>query len=219
MTIRHHPSDETLMRRAQGTLSPGVDIVVAAHIEGCQQCRKRVAEFEAVGGELIASATPTAVSGDLLARTLAILDRDASDRAAIKRKILASPRRPDGIILPRALDTCDATPWRWIAPGIHLSRVVVPNAPEANVILLKVAADKVMPEHGHTGTEYTQVLTGTLIDGDITMRPGDLMEADHETEHQPHAGPGEVCVSLAAIEGRLNMDSFLGRMVLSMVGL
>jgi putative transcriptional regulator len=219
MTIRHHPSDETLLRLSAGTLSAGVNLVIASHIEGCTHCRGRVAAFEAAGGQLICDLVPTSLSDDLFARTLQRIDADQDRRAAIKKAILASPRRPDGIVLPRALDTCDASPWRWIAPGIHLSRVMVPNAPDANVILLKVAPNKVMPEHGHAGTEYTQVLTGTLIDGSVTLRPGDLMEADNDIEHQPVAGPDCVCISLAAVEGKLSIDNFIGRMVLSMVGL
>lgn len=220
MTIQFHPSDETLARYAAGTLPAGVAVVIASHVEGCACCQKAVRAFEAVAGSLLDREVDTGLSDDLLARTLTALDREPPrDRTALRKAILASPRRPDGIILPRALDRCDATPWRWIAPGIHLSRVSVPDAPDANVILLKVAPNKIMPEHGHSGTEYTQVLTGTLIDGDIHMQPGDLIEAGHEIEHQPVAGPESVCISLAAVEGKLQVDSFIGRMVLSMVGL
>ena len=48
--INHHPSDETLLRQASGTLEAGPRIVVAVHIGGCRACAERIAQFEAAGG-------------------------------------------------------------------------------------------------------------------------------------------------------------------------
>jgi putative transcriptional regulator len=110
-------------------------------------------------------------------------------------------------------------PWRWLGPGIRLSRLTVPREPDANIILLRVGANRPLPEHGHTGTEFTQILQGSLIDGAIRMIPGDIMEADAEVEHQPVAGPEGECISLAAVEGKLRIDGLIGRAMLSMIGL
>jgi len=219
MTIHHHPSDDTLLRHAAGSVPAATRRIVAAHVEGCRCCAETIGRFEAIGGVLLDEMAATPLSSDCLARTWALIEADERMVAARQTAILRSPRRPDGIVLPRALDDCDVGPWRWLGPGIHLSRIRVPGAPEANLVLLKVAPNRPLPEHGHTGTEFTQVLSGSLIDGALRLLPGDLMEADQDLQHQPVAGPEGECISLAAIEGKLRIGGIIGRTVLSLVGL
>jgi putative transcriptional regulator len=219
MTIRHHPSDETLTSYAAGTMSAATRIVVASHIEGCRRCAAEVGRFEAIGGALLDTAPETELSEDCFPHLMARIDRLGTVERAPKKAIFALPKHADGIVLPRALHGCDVGPWRWIGPGIHMSRVRVPDAPKSNLILLKVGANRPLPEHGHTGTEYTQVLTGSLVDGSLKLMPGDIMEADHDLQHQPVAGPEGDCISLAAVEGKLRIPGLIGRTVLSLVGL
>jgi putative transcriptional regulator len=219
MTVNHHPSDETLARFAARTLSAGTHLVLASHIEGCRRCVETVDRFEAVGGALLDGMAETPLSQDSFARTLQMIERDEMAKGAVKKAILASPKRPDGIVLPRALDACEVGPWLWLGPGIRLSRVKVPHAPEATLIMLRVASGRPMPEHGHAGTEYTQLLKGSLIDGAVRMMPGDLMEADENLQHQPIAGPGEDCICLAAVDGKLRASGIIGRAFLSVLGL
>ena len=39
VTPRHHPSEATLAQYVAGTLRPGFDVVVAAHLSTCAHCR------------------------------------------------------------------------------------------------------------------------------------------------------------------------------------
>jgi putative transcriptional regulator len=95
----------------------------------------------------------------------------------------------------------------------------VPHAPEANVILLKVKANKRMPAHGHTDLEVTQVLKGSFSDGDSRYEVGDFVEGDDETDHSPVIGSDGECISLAAIEGHVRFKGFLGRLLAPIVGI
>ena len=47
MTLERHPSDESLLRYAAGSLGAGPSLVVAAHLELCAACRAQVTKFEA----------------------------------------------------------------------------------------------------------------------------------------------------------------------------
>ena len=219
MTINHHPSDETLLGYAAGALPAGTRLVISVHVQGCSRCARDVGRFEAIGGQVLTEAPGTELSQDLLGRTLASLDRDDRSSGARGKAVFEAARRSDGIILPRALSAYETTPWRWISPGIHLSRVKVQEDPDANVILLRVGANRLLPEHGHTGTEFTQVLTGSLIDGSKRLMPGDIMEASADLEHQPVAGHEGECICLAVVEGKLRIGGLIGRTVLSLVGL
>ena len=72
MIIQHHPNDDTLLRHAAGKLNAGLALVTEAHLHDCAHCRDRVATFEAVGGTLLDSLPPAAMTltafTDVLAR-------------------------------------------------------------------------------------------------------------------------------------------------------
>jgi putative transcriptional regulator len=93
----------------------------------------------------------------------------------------------------------------------------LPHAPEASLYLLQIAPGKSLARHTHTGTELTQVLCGAFDDGRATFGPGDFDAADGEVHHQPVVAPGEVCVCLASVDGRLAFDGrivgWIGRMI------
>ena len=216
MTIVHHATDETLMRHAAGTLAAAPAIVVAAHLEKCPVCRARLAGFEALGGALLDEAEPTAMSPSALDDMLARINADKATPVA------ADPLPPaliDGIRLPDSLRGCDVGRWRWVAPGIHMSRVGVPHDKGANLILLKVGAGKSLPDHGHVGTEFTYIVSGSFSDALGRFGPGDIAEVDADVEHQPVVGPDSECICLAGMEGRMRFNSFIGRMLQPLFGI
>jgi len=218
MTIRHHPSDETLARHAAGRLEAGPSLVVETHLAGCPACHARVAEFAALGGAILAELPPTPMAPDALARTLAMIDPPRAARAASRARPAPSPP-PGGMPLPAPLHACEIGRWRWLAPGIRWSRVRLPQDAGANVVLLRVGPDRKLPEHGHTGTEFVQVLVGSFTDGSEHFLPGDLAEADAEIEHQPRVGLDGECICLIAMQGRMRLRGLIGRMLQPFIGI
>ncbi|TXI12497.1 MAG: anti-sigma factor [Rhizobium sp.] len=215
MTANHHPSDLTLMRFAAGTLPAGPTLVVATHLSGCPFCKRRVATFEAVAGEVLAGMKPEALSAQALERTL---DRLGSSVPATTTPPPSS-MVIDGLVLPRSLSDCKIGPWHTVGAGVKFSRVTVPHAPTANVILLRVKANKRMPAHGHSDLEVTQVLKGSFADGGNHYRPGDFVEGDDETDHSPVIDSEGECISLAAIEGHVRFRGFIGRLLQPFIGI
>jgi putative transcriptional regulator len=198
----HHPYDDTLARSAAGRLGAGPGLVVAAHLSGCAECRARVRLFEAVGGALIEEAPVRPVRPDLFAETLKRLDAPYVEppRAAF------------------SLDGLEMSPWRRVTRSFQFRRVTLPHAPEANVIMLKVAPGQKMPHHTHSGTEYTQILQGSFHDDFGRYVAGDCVEADEEVEHQPIVDSDVDCICLAAVDGRLKLSGWLGRLAQPFVG-
>lgn len=213
MTFRHHPGDETLLRYAAGTLAPGARVVVAVHVDSCRDCQARVGRFEAIGGMLLDDVEPASLAEDSFARTMARIEAGG---AAAEPIVL--PRAAIGIELPAALDGCGVGPWRWIGPGVRWSRISVPGDASTTVMLLKVAAGRRLPEHTHSGHEFTQVLVGSFSDARGRYGPGDFDEADDEIEHQPIVDPDGECVCLAAVEGRMVLRGLIGRIVQPFMG-
>lgn len=217
MTISHHPSDETLLRLAAGTLSAGPALVVSVHLEGCPACRDRLARFEAVGGAILNEMPPAPLAPDLFARTLKRLEADRLSHSNQKESIKRKPPAL-GIELPLAMRGCEVGPWRWLGPGFRWSKVKIPGSPDAKVMLLKGRAGLRLPAHGHVGTEFTQILTGSLSDARGQYFPGDLDEADDGIDHTPVVGEESECVCLAALEGDTRLHGILGRLLRPVVG-
>jgi putative transcriptional regulator len=218
MDIRHHPEDDLLLALSAGSLETGTRLVLCSHLELCAHCRERLQTLNALGGVLLDELEPAPLADDALARTLARID---ALEAAPRRPIVVSapPPLPQGASWPRTLAHCSATPWRWMGPGMRWSRVSVPDAPEANVFLLRVAAGKYLPQHTHRGLELTQILYGRFHDGRALFGPGDFDAADGEIHHQPAVQDGSECICLASLDGRLRFDSVIARLFGSLVGM
>ncbi len=215
--IRHHPTDDVLLSYAGGSLAAGMRAVVAVHLELCPECRERVAPLRAVGGALLDDEPPAAMRDDALASVLARID--APPAPAARRKANPPPPLPAGAIWPRALRDASATRWRWLGPGMRWSRVTLPDAPEANVFLLRIGAGKYLPSHTHTGTELTQIIYGRFHDGRALFGPGDFDLADGEVHHQPVVQDGSECICVAAVDGKLAFDGLVARWLGGMVGM
>ncbi|NIM41456.1 MAG: transcriptional regulator [Hydrogenophaga sp.] len=218
MDIQHHPDDGLLLSLATGQLAAGMRRVLHSHLELCPACRERAAALDALGGLLLDDAAPAELHEDALSRTLARIDAQA---AAPARPIATSapPPMPAGARWPRALAHCEATPWRWIGPGMRWSRVSLPEDPEANVFLLRIAAGKYLPRHTHKGTEFTQVLHGRFHDGRALFGPGDFDAADGEILHQPVVQDGSECICLASLDAPLRFEGAIARFFGSLVGM
>lgn len=217
MTITHHAKDKTLMRFAAGTLAAGPAIVVEAHLASCLVCRTRVGEYEALGGALLETAESTPLSATALNDVLAMLDEEEGVSPVAIAPLV--PVEIEGVPLPEALRGCDIGHWRWIGPGMKMSRVGVPQDPDANLILLKVAPGRALPDHGHVGTELTYIVSGSFSDRFGTFRPGDLAEMDEDAEHQPVVDKDGYCICLAAMEGKMRFKNVIGRMLQPLFGI
>jgi putative transcriptional regulator len=204
MSIQHHPADDTLLRFASGTLNAGLTFVTSAHMHVCAQCRERVAAFEAVGGALLDEQSPAALAPTAFADVLARLDFQPAVPAP------RAPRKNLPADMPPMLEGCDIGRWLWFGRGIRYSAVRLPWAPEANVMLLRVAANRAVVTHTHAAHELTLILRGGYSDGTGQYAPGDMAEGDDTLLHRPWADE-EGCLCLAALEGKMRLDGWLGR--------
>jgi putative transcriptional regulator len=218
--IHHHPDDDLLLALAAGRLDSGPALLVSVHLESCPDCRARLHTLQAIGGAMLESAEPQLLLPESLARTLERID--APSRAQSRKPAATSwpaPALPDGAPWPRALAGSEISPWRWMAPGMHFSRVRLPHDPQASLYLLQIAPGKSLARHTHTQLELTQVLCGAFDDGRSTFAAGDFDEADPQVHHQPVVSPGGVCVCLAYVAGRLKFDGAITAMIGRLIGM
>jgi putative transcriptional regulator len=205
---RHRPSEDTLAAFAAGRLDEGFSLVVAAHLERDEVSRRRLRELETVQGALLREVEPEPMAApvsSLLARLdgEAPLARDLPDAEAGLPRVLA----------PYALGR-----WTPIGWGIRLRRVAVPGA-EARVFLLKAAPGIVLPEHSHSGQEWTTILSGAYDHGYGRYVAGDFDEADDAHEHLPRIDPVMGCSCVVALKGDVVFKGWMGRLLQPLVRL
>lgn len=212
MTIEHHPDPATLMAYSAGTLGEALSAVVACHLDLCGECREATRRLDAFGGTLIAELAGAELAGPLPAAMPRQFPRSAEPQ----------PHIIDG--LPRTLRTLIGGPiasvkWRAIAPGIQHVRVPLSPGAKGDLLLLKVAPGKGLPDHGHAGAELTLVVSGSYHDKMGRFGPGDLADLDDTVEHEPIVDTGEECICIVAMEQRMRHKGIIPRLLQPFLGI
>ena len=206
--ITHHPNDFTLTEFAAGTLDEGRGLVAAEHLARCEQCRKFVSGMEHIGGRMLEQAEPAALAADARDKALARIDQPEriSASAVVQKNVMPLSQYPAG-------------PWRWIAPGLRLRKIDMPAGTPTRVFMLKAAPGIKLPQHSHTGTEMTCVLSGAFIHEGGRFAAGDCDDADQDVEHSPVVDVGEECICLVAMQGTIKLRGMVGRLLQPLIRL
>jgi putative transcriptional regulator len=211
MMPRHHPSEATILAYSAGALGEGLSLVVASHLGYCPECRSQVAQGEVIGGALLADLAPSPLAPGAREHMLLQLDRPAQLQVAMPRPVAADPLIP-GPLSRYFRDGSAAIKWRFMAPGLRQFEIV-PHTQlgGGNFRMLRIAPGRMLPRHGHTGTELTLILRGSYTDELGQFGPGDVAETDDDIAHQPVSGRDEDCICIIATEGSLKFESPLAR--------
>jgi len=210
--ITHHLNDALLMGYSAGVLPEAFNIIVAAHVSMCDECRARLAEFDAVGGEIVATGETAEMAPDSLARTLAAIAEAPAeaDSAEEGRQAQSDPGGLPHSVRDYIGGDLDAVKWRRVGGGVR--QAILPTSDEASARLLHIPAGCAVPDHGHAGTELTLVLQGAFRDETDRFGAGDVEVADADLDHQPVAEEGEDCICLAATDAPLKFNSMLPKL-------
>ncbi len=213
MTIKHHLSDELIMGYSAGTLPEAVNLIVAAHISLCDECRAAVTAHDTVGGAVLDHCDAVPVAADSLS---SVLDRIKSAPKAQQIHV------PQDDVLPAPLldyvgGSLDNVKWR--PAGLGVKQAILRTSKEASARLLYIPAGVAVPDHGHNGLELTLVLKGAFQDEDGRFARGDIEVADEAVEHTPIADISEDCICLAVTDAPLRFKGILPRMAQPFLGI
>jgi putative transcriptional regulator len=170
---------------------------------------------DVIGGDALDNVRPIVVSSEMRARTLlAVSEWRAPERLEALNTARAAGRGLQELLdLPEpirslALSEAGRNGWRFAAPGVRRMELAREGRTSAELIRLEPGTG--IPAHGHEGSEYTLVLTGAFHDGINAYEKGELCIAGPDTEHQPIARAGEVCIALAVTDAPLEFRGALG---------
>jgi len=210
MSIEHHPTDLLLTTFAAGTLDQGQHVAIATHLVSCPQCRSFMRSMEYVGGSVLTSLPPAAMSSDALAKAEARLNEQALPVVAELSTPVPESEIPG---LPKFVRRYRFGNWKWIAPSVHLRPIMLPYASDTRVFLLKSGPGTKMLEHTHSGVEMTCVLSGAFSQDGHHYGPGDFDLGDETVDHQPVVEHGQDCICLVAMQGKLRLKGMIGRIM------
>jgi putative transcriptional regulator len=202
--ITHHPTDETLGGHAAGTLDEARRLIVAMHVSRCPACADKVGSFEAVGGALLEQSVAAPLRPDALEKAFRLIDESGSSKDV---------RSED------PLSDYTLGPWRWVGPGVRQRSVSVPEVDGIKVFMLKAAPGTKLPHHKHAGYEWTCVLEGAFEHQFGRYSAGDFDEADETMEHKPVVCEGVPCICIVALQGGIELQSRLGRLLQPLIRL
>jgi len=216
MSIRNHPDSATLMSFAAGALAEPLAAVVAAHAAMCGSCRREIADMELIGAALLVQLG----SGGRQATSVSVL----SPRALPAQKTPAPAQAVTGERLPSPIArtyglTFETIPWKRLGPGVWHHRLPLSAGAEGDLRLLKIAAGRRMPEHGHGGSELTLVLDGAYSDDTGTYRRGEMQDVDESIEHTPVADQKDGCICLIASDRPARFKGLMARLVQPLTGI
>lgn len=217
LNIKHHLTDEILAGYAAGQLTEAADLLVAAHLSMCDQCRAISESYDALGGALLESSaeasTKTAMSDGSFAATMALIQNGPAPE---------KPKKPVKRDLPSPV--CDyiggdLNDVRWSTVGMGVKQSKLVSSSKATARLLFIPAGVAVPHHGHHGQELTLVLKGAFTDETDHFGPGDVEIADEGLEHTPVADTSEDCICLAVTDASLKFKTILPRLIQPFIGI
>lgn len=205
-TIRHHLTDPLLMSYAAGTLPEAFSLVVATHVSLCDECRARLAAFDAVGGAVLDRCDGADLSDASLEACFAKIDagEGAPTPGARRKGVLPGP------LVDYLGGGLEQVKWRNLGMGVR--QAILPTDKAASARLLHIPGGQAVPDHGHRGMELTLVLQGAFRDETDRFGPGDVEIADESLDHTPVAEAGVDCICLAATDARLRFNALIPRL-------
>tara|TARA_R110002012_G_scaffold223917_1_gene395933 strand:- start:409 stop:1065 length:657 start_codon:yes stop_codon:yes gene_type:complete len=207
--VKHHLTDSLLMAYSAGTLPEAFNLIVAAHVSMCDECRARLASFDSVGGALMDDAQTVPVAESSFAETMRLINS-----GAVADMIKPSNPKRGKSVLPAPLQEYvggDLDKVKWRSIGMGVKQAILPTSKQASARLLYIPAGTAVPDHGHRGLELTLVLQGAFVDETDRFGPGDIEIADESLNHTPIADIGEDCICLAATDAPLRFNKLIPR--------
>jgi putative transcriptional regulator len=207
--VKHHLTDALLMAYSAGTLPEAFNLITAAHISMCDECRARLASFDSVGGALLDGTDAVSMDDSSFAETMRLINSGAfaapitPARSSQPKSVLPAPVRD------YVGGDLDKVKWRPIGMGVK--QAILPTSKDATIRLLYIPAGTAVPDHGHRGMELTLVLQGAFVDETDRFGPGDIEIANEDLTHTPIADIGEDCICLAATDAPLRFNKLIPR--------
>lgn len=213
---QHLLPTEILSDYASGAASPGVALLVSAHMTHAPQARRAVADIETCFGAILSDTQPTDMRDGALDEIFSRIDGGEVEAQTAESASSDTGPLPAPVLEAVGCDF-DDIPWKFRMPGVSVHDLDGYGAEGEKVQLLRARPGVSVPQHTHNGTEMTLILQGTLLDQGIAYHPGDIALNDEDDDHQPRVIGHETCYCLIVQHGDLKFTGKFSR-ILNLLG-
>lgn len=210
-------SEEAVTDFAAGTLSPAKHLIVACQSEMSDDVSERIKFQETIAASFLDDVKSAPLTPLFMGRVLENLPEQPRDEGQAPKKNALAPNT----LRQKIGQGLSDIKWRSFVPGVAIYDIYGDRRYNSGdrLYLLKARGGIKMPEHSHSGEEWTLILTGSYTIGDQRFSRGDLHIEDDTTVHSPHIDEGEDCICLVMTQGPLKMKSLAARIVQPFVGI
>ncbi|RDV29397.1 anti-sigma factor [Alteromonas aestuariivivens] len=217
--IRCHPRLEQLVKFVEGNLSYSESILIAAHCDMCDHCR-RVVDSETADQAETAFGTDVVQAGPDFDAMFARITQLPAAPAFESGEVLFKPPSKTSLELdgksfrlPRTLQNLAGKTGNWTSLVGRLWQAPVDLGCHGVANFIYMAKGGSVPEHTHRGTEFTLVLDGKFSDGLNDYDTGDFIYLDSEHTHAPKTEFAEGCLVFSVLDQPLHFTSGLARLL------
>jgi putative transcriptional regulator len=206
---RHLAPEELLLDYAAGSLPAGPALAVSLHVALDPAARRAVQTFQAIGGALLENESAPVAEEFALEQALAKLDGVPVEPCPTPPKPVAGFEWAPPALRPYL---GGAPRWRKALGGFENIPIRIPGDTH-RVELLRLMPGRGLPQHHHTGYEYTTVLHGGFTDSTGAYGVGDFAVGPGGLDHEPIADTddGEPCIALIVLEQPIVLSGPWGR--------
>jgi putative transcriptional regulator len=204
----HHPQTDIILKYTEGELIPSLASMIASHLEVCDQCRMHYKEFLQQSARHLESGSVELSGMDVDRAFNMVMEKldqqkfPEENRAETQQvQINVSGQL---ITLPRSMNFLKDEQIIWKEFGKKNAIAPLVTGPKGNLYLIYIGPGESVPQHNHTGVEYSYVAAGSYNDGISTFNTGDFSISSDEVSHSPRATSEDGCLVISWVEGRLN---------------
>lgn len=221
--IKHHPSRAVLEAFVLGEQEASVSVIVASHVELCEECQAAVEEITASAAlsifdehaerSYVASNLSDVKSSDQYEYVEsddttfsdmlgAITQIDVNESHAVTTSSSPTQDRlqietsAKSIAMPRAIRSINLKEWQRFGKVSRARFEFDDN--ECRMSLLSIDEGGSVPPHTHKGFEVTLLLDGQFDDEMGSYSKGDFIWLDRQHTHTPRTKEGCVCLTVSS---------------------
>ena len=204
----HHPQKNIIEMYSVGELSTHIAVMISAHLEVCEECHASYRKILKDDSIHFSSAVSTLSNKDLDSAFDTVMDklnRDNLDsKVSTKLEDISINVSGQLIHVPRSMNFLKdrQIPWKEFGKNNAIAPLV--TSPKGNFYLIYIGPGESVPQHGHTGVEYSYVVAGSYDDGISIFSTGDFSLSTQKITHSPKATSEDGCLVVSWVEGRFN---------------
>jgi len=199
---------------AAGCLDPAFCLMVETQAALRPDVKRAVVRAETIAGVFFESEDPATLTEGAIDTAMAMIDAyEAGERPSATIVQSVSEGLDELLHLPEplretALQSFQNHKWQGLTNGIR--RLKLDAGSQAEVELYRIEPGCTVPEHSHTGSEFTLVVSGGFSDESGSYGPGDISLKGENDTHEPTGDIDGVCYALAIRDGGLKFTGMMG---------